>query len=420
MAELVFLCGRDPARFVSGSESYVIAHALAARRLGHQPHLFVAGPRTEVVQTSFGSVHRVFSPWRSTMAVSAVLHQPALVRAVVSFLRTRPGPHLIQSHAAWSKLATAAAARLNASGVATRTFCEFYSCVGHEQQGKLDGALVQTSRWRTLRYSLLIAWVRAVVAPAERAGYLRADRVAVNYENVRRLLVEAYGERPIERVRYCAPMAFRAEAAFSERPARHGGDAPLIVSVSRQSPRKGLDILIRALALLREQGVEFRAELVGGGPMLAAHEALVSELGLGGRVSFPGRVDDVLPYLRGCEVFVLPSTTEDSGAVSVLEALQAGAPIVSTDVDGLTEDLTDEHDALLVPPADPAALARAIARLLADPELRRSVSRAARSTYEARFTAEQVVADLARVYRELGFGELGFGELGFPDAARVQ
>jgi glycosyltransferase involved in cell wall biosynthesis len=403
MGELVLLCGRDPLRFAGGSESYASSRALAARRCGLHPHLFAASGRTETLETPFGTVHRVLSPWRSTAAHAAACHRRALVRAVVSFLRARPGPHLIQSYAGWSKLATDAAGKLNAEGVATATYCEFYSYVGHEQQGKLGSRLVRASRWRRLEYSLLLAWVRAVSIPTERAGYLRADRVAVNYENVRRLLVAAYGERSIERISYCAPLAFRGDATFVERPADVGGEhEPLIVSVSRHSARKGLDILIRALAVLRDRGDRFRATLVGTGPMLAANRALVTELGLDPLVSLPGRVDDVLPYLRDCEVYVLPSTTEDSGAISVLEALQAGAPIVSTDVDGLPEDLEHERNALLVPPWDSRALADAISRLLADPELRRSLSRGARGTYETRFTAERAAADLARVYEILG------------------
>jgi glycosyltransferase involved in cell wall biosynthesis len=403
MGELVLLCGRDPLRSAGGSESYATSLALAARRGGLHPNLFVAGARTETIESPMGTVHRVLSPWRSTAAHAAVLHRPTLVRAVVSFLRSRPGTHLIHSHAGWSKLATDAAAKLNAEGVATATFCEFYSTVGHEQRFKLQSAMVRASPWRTLKYSLLLAWVRAASVPTERAGYLRADRVAVNYENVRRLLVAAYGERSIDHISYCAPLAFRADATFVERPADSAGEhAPLIVSVSRHSARKGLDILIRALGLLRDRGVEFRATIVGTGPMLAGNRALATELGLDALVRLPGRVDDVLPYLRECEVFVLPSTAEDSGSIAVLEALQAGAPIVSTDVDGLPEDLSDEQNALLVAPGDAGMLADAISRLLADPELRRSLSWRGRATYEARFTAARAAADLARVYRTLG------------------
>ena len=403
MGELVFLCGRDPTRFASGSDSYFCAQALAACLAGYRPHMFVASRRTETVEAPWGHLHRIFSPWRSTVGHAAIVHHRPLTAAIVSFLRGRSGPHIVQAHAGWSKLATDAAAALNAGGVTTRTFCEFYSYVGHEQQGKLDGALVQAHMWRKLKYRLLLGWVQAASVPTERAGYLRADRVAVNYENVRRLLRAAYGERPIEHLAYCAPLAFRPDATFAERPVPAGdGRPPMIIAVSRHSARKGLDVLIRALGLLRDRGVSFRASLVGGGPLLAAHQRLVRSLDLAGAVSFPGVVPDVLPYLRDCELFVLPSTAEDSGSMSVLEALQVGAPIVCSEVDGLPEDLTHERDALLVGPRDPQALADALARLLGDEQLRGRLSRNARATYEARFAPEPAAADLARMYRSLG------------------
>jgi glycosyltransferase involved in cell wall biosynthesis len=405
MGELVLVTGRDPTLHSSGAENYMAAQALCARHLGYEPHMFVVGRRSKVFETDFGTVHRVASPVRLTVAHGSVLHRRLLTPAVVRFLRARPGPHLIQGHAGWARIATDAASRLTSLGIPTRSFALFYSTVEHEQTAKYEGALVQSDLRRRLAYAFLVAWVRAASVPNERAGYLRADRVAVNYENVRRLLAEAYGERTdVERVAYCAPTAFRPDASPTGSGNVRGADGmpPLIVSVSRHSARKGLDVLIRALAELRERGVAFRAMLVGAGRMLAAHRRLADQLGVAGLVTFPGIVPDPLPYLRECDVFVLPSTAEDSGSLSVLEALQLGAPVVASAVDGLPEDLTDGRDALLVPAGDPHALANAIARLLADPELRGAISRAALETYEARFTAERASADLARVYENLG------------------
>jgi colanic acid/amylovoran biosynthesis glycosyltransferase len=207
----------------------------------------------------------------------------------------------------------------------------------------------------------------------------------------------------MQRIAYCAPLAFRPGPTFAERPAKPApGRAPLIVTISRHAPRKGLDVLLRALALLRERGVQFRAQLAGDGPIHGALRQLAHELGVADYVEWPGLVPDPLPYLRECEVFALPTIAEDSGSMSVLEALQAGAPIVCSGVDGLPEDLTHEHDALLVPPRDPRALADALARLLGDEQLRGRLSRNARATYEARFAPGPAAADLAGVYSSLG------------------
>jgi glycosyltransferase involved in cell wall biosynthesis len=379
------------------------AQAQAARLSGYDPQAFVIARRAAMREEPFGTVHVVASPIPRAVGSMAPLHRPWLVPALVRFLRERRGPHVIHAHAGWTGLAVAAAAQLRRGGVDVRVVGEFYATLLHEYDSSSRTALVRSSaRWR-LRSGLIYEWVRCVGAPNERRGYERADLITVNYENVRRLLLDAYGDRRgIVRIAYCAPQAFGDEPRFAERTSRDDGAPPLIVAVSSQSARKGLDVLIAALVALRDRGIRFRAVLAGGGPLLGAHRRLVRSAGLEREVTLPGIVPDPLPYLRACDVFVLPSVAEQSGSVSVLEALQAGAPIVSTDVDGMPEDLTHEHDALLVPPREPRALGDAIARLLADGDLRRRLSRNARATYEARFAPERAASDLARVYEGLG------------------
>jgi glycosyltransferase involved in cell wall biosynthesis len=401
MGELVLVAGRDPTRHYGGSESYVVAIALCARDLGLQSHVFAAGRRSELVQAEFGTVHRVGSFDSMPPGHAAGLHRAVLVRAIVKFLCPRPGPHVIQASAGWSRAACVAASRLRAAGVDARALASMYSVVAHEQGAKLRSEFARSTPHRRLVYKALDYWARTGAAREERAGYLAADAVTVNYENVRRLLADAYGPRSgVQRIAYCAPAAFADQAGFGARPPSNA--PPLIVSVSRHSARKGLDVLIRALAELRDRGVAFHAQLVGDGAAGATNRRLAAAVGLGELVTFPGVVPTPVPYLRACDVFVHQTLAEDSGSMAVLEAMQCGAAIVCSDVDGLPEDLTHEQDGLLVAPGDARALADAIGRLLADAELRARLSRGARATYEARFTPGRAADDLGRVYRALG------------------
>lgn len=176
----------------------------------------------------------------------------------------------------------------------------------------------------------------------------------------------------------------------------------MVVSVSRHDPRKGIEVLLRALAELCRDAVPFRAIVLGPGTLLEAHRRLARRLGLDGAVSMPGRVDDVGPYLKTADVYVLPSLAEASGSVSVLEALQAGIAVVASACDGLPEDLTDGRDALLVPPGDAAALATALRTAVADDALRSRLAAAGRRRYEERFSAQGLIDALAAVYAELG------------------
>jgi glycosyltransferase involved in cell wall biosynthesis len=189
------------------------------------------------------------------------------------------------------------------------------------------------------------------------------------------------------------------------------GAAPIVLCISRHDPRKGVDRLLAALAGLRAENVPFRACLLGRGPLIDAHRAMSTALGIDDAVWIPGQVPEVGPYLDCADVFVLPSLEEGSGSLALLEAMQAGLPIVASDCDGIPEDLrpsgaTDGEASapcgLLVSPGDSDALQVALARVLGDSTLRATLGRAARSLYEERFAAGGFVEALRSTYAELG------------------
>jgi glycosyltransferase involved in cell wall biosynthesis len=179
--------------------------------------------------------------------------------------------------------------------------------------------------------------------------------------------------------------------------------APLILSVSRHDPRKGVDILLKALARVRANGGLFRACLTSGGMLLTEHRRLAAKLGILDCVALPGWVPDPYPYLRHADIFALPSLQEASGAFSLLEALQAGAAVVASNVDGIPEDVTDGDSALLVEPGQVDQLSRALGRLLTDPDLRNRLRRRAREVFVERFSAETFASALRDLYAGLGF-----------------
>src|SRR6516162_5247356 len=163
----------------------------------------------------------------------------------------------------------------------------------------------------------------------------------------------------------------------------------LLSAVSRHDARKGVDVLLRALAHLKHAGVPFRSCLVGGGgPLLTQHRQLAEQLGLGGVAAIVGPVSDSYSYLEQADIFVLPSLEEGSGSLSLLEALQAGVASVASNIDGIPEDVVDGETALLVPPGKPVELAEAIERLIGNPTLRKEIAKRGRRTFEMRFSAE--------------------------------
>ncbi|RFU47906.1 glycosyltransferase family 4 protein [Paraburkholderia sp. DHOC27] len=158
-------------------------------------------------------------------------------------------------------------------------------------------------------------------------------------------------------------------------------DHPAIVTVAGMYERKGIQDLLRAFAQLYERFPTAALYLVGDGPDRQMMEALAQELGVTARTHFTGFVANPRAHLAEADVFVLASHKEPGGLV-LCEAREAGCAIVATGVDGNPEMLDDGNAGLLVPPASPDALARAIERLLTDAPARAELVAQARRGLE--------------------------------------
>ncbi len=152
-----------------------------------------------------------------------------------------------------------------------------------------------------------------------------------------------------------------------------------IVSAGRLVPSKGHFILLEALRLLRERGVPVRLTVVGTGPDRTALDAFVTLHKLEDHVTLTSALSHThtLTHLRRADLFALASFAEGM-PVSLMEAMSLGLPCVATSVAGIPELLRNGVDGLLVPPANPPALAAAIQSLASDSTLRKSLGQAAR------------------------------------------
>jgi glycosyltransferase involved in cell wall biosynthesis len=138
--------------------------------------------------------------------------------------------------------------------------------------------------------------------------------------------------------------------------------------------------------------------IVGEGPMQGEYEALAQSLGLQDCVTFTGGLEDPRSYMAAADIFVLASIADPAPLV-LSEARQFGCAIIASDVDGIPEMLDHGAAGVLVPPASPENLARAILELLQDPPLRAQYGRRARAGI-ARFSVERVAKEALAVYQE--------------------
>lgn len=193
------------------------------------------------------------------------------------------------------------------------------------------------------------------------------------------------------------PATFERPIDYELR-ARLGGGTrrPVVLTVARLAPQKGLEVLLSAAARLSEAIFV----VAGDGPDRDALAALVDAAGIADRVRLLGPRRDIPDLLAACDVFVLPSIVEGL-PLSVLEAMAAARPVVATRVPGTDEAVLDGETGILVPPRDPEALALAIRSLLSDPGRASRLGSAGRARVIAEFSTQRMVAAVAAQYEEL-------------------
>jgi D-inositol-3-phosphate glycosyltransferase len=240
-----------------------------------------------------------------------------------------------------------------------------------------------------------------------------ADRIIAATPDDREQMVALYSA-PREKVRVVPPGVdlnrFRPLGRVQAK--RQVGVLPhreMILFVGRIQPLKGIDTLIRALALVHQQEPTLAENLcvaiIGGhshqdGAELERLKALGSDLGLKGLVTFLGATDQdwLASYYSAATMVVMPSHYESFGMVAI-EAMACGTPVIASDVGGLSFIVADGHNGYLVPGRDPQALAAKIILLLKYPALRDQLGRQAQAWAE-RYSWSSIAGKLLEVFAE--------------------
>ena len=169
-------------------------------------------------------------------------------------------------------------------------------------------------------------------------------------------------------------------------------------------PRKGTEILLEALALLRDRNVPVKLRAVGPFESDRYREKLldlVAKHRLERLVTWTGFTDNVTEELQRMDLMVLPSLFGEGMPMVVLEAMAAGVPVVASRVEGVPEVIRDQQEGLLVPPGDAPALADAVASLVQGQHDWTQMRQRAQQRHAERFSAQAMAAGVSEVYRRV-------------------
>lgn len=182
---------------------------------------------------------------------------------------------------------------------------------------------------------------------------------------------------------------------------------PLILAVGRLVEKKGFDVLIRAAALLKAEGIRFQCRIVGTGEDETRLRALIDELGVRDVVALPGPMprEDLIRLYPQASVFVAPCVVGDDGnrdglPTVLIEAMALKVPVISTPVTGIPEIVRDQKTGRLVPPGAPEELAEAIRQILIDRESALQMAQTGRDLIENQFDLRSNVRELRKLFQE--------------------
>jgi glycosyltransferase involved in cell wall biosynthesis len=183
-----------------------------------------------------------------------------------------------------------------------------------------------------------------------------------------------------------------------------GPQVLLVGAVGRLTWEKGLPYFIEAAKKITDSGWQITDKvkylIVGEGELEGNLRLKVKSLRLEEKVIFTGFRKDVREILGAIDILVVPSLREGFPMIT-LEAMAMAKPIIATNIDGITEQITDGINGILTPPKDSSAIAQAIIRLINDRESGRKLGLAARKRVEQEFSVEKMVAETEKVYLSL-------------------
>lgn len=356
------------------SETFILEEVLGLERLGRRLHLFaLAAPADGVTHAAV----------RNVKAPVSFINEISAVKAHLESLKAAPGRY---TRAALQALRRPEPGRWRDFNAAVR----LAALLQHHRIGHLHAHFISEPA-AVAELAATLAGVGFSISAHAKDIYLSKPEILERKLAAARFTVTCteYNRRHLAGIAPAARlhrMYHGVDASqFHPRLRVEAPAVPLILAVGRLREKKGFATLIEACRRLREAGQDLRCEIVGYGEDQPRLEALIRSAGLDGFVYLAGKLsrEEVLGRYARASLLVVPSQLagdgDRDGIPNVLaEAMAMELPVVSTPISGIPELVDDERNGLLVPPGDAGAVAAAVARLLADADLRERLGRAGR------------------------------------------
>lgn len=386
------ISGKSPLGDPGGYPAYAHTLSQILHELGHPVYTMAIGPKKTVAKSDFGEIHFLSTPLLNLLPVVRHLALAGLpyysilfAREVIKTVREKNMKHIIL----WGMGPWAFPAFflrfLLPKNVKMFAITSYFTSTRHEMKGALDAIRVKDyGIFPKFRYFLVYEIVARIFHIFEQTTLNLCDIVVIHYKSTEKIIKKHFSI-PDKKICFFPwhTEIFTREGKenVSVKTFRH----PLIVSICRQDPRKGINFIIRAMKIVSQKMPKVNCLIVGSGSFLSFNQKLVRKLALEKQIKVTGFVSDIHPILANADIAVIVPLAQGSSALTVMEAMSYGKAIIGSNCDGIPEDITNGKTGLIVKRGDEYELAKAIMRLIRNKKLRDALGRNAFSAYKTRF-----------------------------------
>ena len=255
---VILITGRDPQRYVDSHCGYVRTHGYAAVRAGYDVHLMCLDERDRTEETPYGTVHAIRTHVHKVRQNQIPFHSTYLTVALNNLVRKLGArATILHGFGLWGYPAVRASKQLSGAGIRSVSIIGSYTTYLDESLSQWRG-LVPTAGIRLHAiYAFEQAWIHTVISHYERFSYRNSNQILVNYRSVERLITSRFGSHlRCDLISHTVEKEFAPPTQGRSNEVSHNA-VPVIVSIAGHLPRKGVDVLLRALQIVKASNLPF-------------------------------------------------------------------------------------------------------------------------------------------------------------------
>lgn len=402
--KICIISGKSPLGDPGGYPAYSRTLSKILTSLGHNVYTLAISDHAYVQKTDYSEIH--FLTTKLLKAIPVLRHLALAALPYYSIIFALEMKKIIQQRKI-DKLIVWGMGPWALSGIILNiilrskgkiiVITSYFTSTRHEMKGAKDAIRIKDyGLLPKIRYILVYEVVARFFHLLEDLTLKGADHVVIHY-NSSRNIIKKYFKVQDKKIHqfpwYNEIFKRKGDGKSVIKNFTH----PLIISVCRQDPRKGINFIIRAIDLVTKSYPNLSCFIVGSGSFLDLNKNLVKKLNLQKNIQVLGFVPDINPLLRNADIAIIVPLAQGSSALTVLEAMSFKKAIIGSDCDGIPEDIINNETGLIVKKGDEVSLSHAIIRLIENYKLRKKLGQNAYRAYKKLFGFNKMKTGVLRI-----------------------